>query len=139
MFTHPESLRFSTNPRDGGVFVFMRNFSKKSNTRFSQLRLHFFHDFSCSYFPKNSMRAKFNPESIDEMSMRARIAELATKLTWLKPCEAACYMNIGESTLWRLVGEGKIPSSKDSGNVRIARKDIDDYWLRRKRGDWQTE
>jgi excisionase family DNA binding protein len=48
-------------------------------------------------------------------------------------------MNIGESTLWRLVGEGKIPSSKDSGNVRIARKDIDDYWLRRKRGDWQTE
>ncbi len=79
------------------------------------------------------MTTKLNTEHLEEMILRAKIAEVAAKLTWLKPCEAACYMNIGESTLWRLVGAGTIPSSKDGGKVRIAKVDIDNYWVKRKR------
>jgi excisionase family DNA binding protein len=70
---------------------------------------------------------------IDKLAERARVSELAAKLTWLKPYEAACYMNVGESTLWRLIAEGTIPSCKDSGNVRILRTDIDAYWINRRR------
>lgn len=80
------------------------------------------------------MTTKLNADKLDEMALRARIAEIATKLTWLKPHEAACYMNIGESTLRRFLAEGAIPSSKDNGHVRIARADIDAYWVQRKRG-----
>ena len=48
-------------------------------------------------------------------------------------------MNIGESTLWKLLAEGALPSSKDGGNVRIGRTDIDTYWTKRKRGSGATE
>jgi len=70
---------------------------------------------------------------LERLEERAKVSELAAKLTWLKPYEAACYMNIGESTLWRLIAEGAINSCKDNGNVRILRSDIDTYWLNRKR------
>ncbi|MCC7518723.1 MAG: helix-turn-helix domain-containing protein [Verrucomicrobiae bacterium] len=80
------------------------------------------------------MTTKLTTGDLDDLTMKARIAENAARLTWLKPCEAACYMNIGESTLWKLLAEGTIPSSKAGGNVRIARTDIDAYWAKRRRG-----
>jgi len=79
------------------------------------------------------MTKRPNTEDLEEMALKARIAEHAAKLIWLKPYEAACYMNIGESTLWRLMAEGAIPSSKNRGHVRIERTDIDAYWSLRKR------
>lgn len=85
------------------------------------------------------MTTKLSTGDLNNLAVKARIAENAAKLTWLKPCEAACYMNIGESTLWKLLAEGAIPSSKDGGNVRIARVDIDDYWAKRRRGSAPTE
>ena len=68
------------------------------------------------------MTTKLTANDLDDLAVRARIAENAAKLTWLKPCEAACYMNIGESTLWKLLAEGALPSSKDGGNVRICQR-----------------
>jgi excisionase family DNA binding protein len=71
--------------------------------------------------------------NLQELETRAKVSELAAKLTWLKPYEAACYMNVGESTLWKLIADGTIPSCKDNGNVRILRSDIDAYWINRRR------
>ncbi len=45
------------------------------------------------------MKAKLNSEEIEDLALKARVAEYASKLTWLKPYEAACYGNMGESTL----------------------------------------
>ncbi len=70
---------------------------------------------------------------LEKLEARAKVSEMAAKLTWLKPYEASCYMNIGESTLWRLIADGTIPSCKDNGNVRILRSDIDAYWSNRRR------
>jgi excisionase family DNA binding protein len=74
------------------------------------------------------------PINLKKLEAKAKVSELAAKLTWLKPCEAACYMNVGESTLWKLIADGTIPSCKDNGNVRILRSDIDAYWTNRRRG-----
>jgi excisionase family DNA binding protein len=75
---------------------------------------------------------------LKELEERAKVSEYAAKLTWLKPHEAACYMNIGESTLWKLVSDGTIPSSKDRGIVRILRSDIDAYWINRRKSALAT-
>lgn len=85
------------------------------------------------------MRAKLTAEDLEDLALRARIAELAAKQTWLTVCEAACYGNFGESTLWKHIGDGSIPSSKDGGNVRLKRVDIDAYWAKRTRGSCTAE
>ncbi len=79
------------------------------------------------------MTIKLKAEYLEDLEVKAKVAELAAKLTSLKPYEAACYMNIGESTLWRLIADGTIASCKDNGNVRILRSDIDAYWSNRRR------
>ncbi len=75
-----------------------------------------------------------NAAELEILAAKSRVAELAAKLTWLTPFQAACYMGIGESTLWRLLHEGAISSSKVVGIVRITRADCDMYLNRGKRG-----
>lgn len=77
--------------------------------------------------------------NIETLERRAKIAEIASKLTYLRPCEAACYANVGESTLWQWISRGAIPSSKDGGNVRILRRDIDKFFAERRRGSTVSE
>lgn len=85
------------------------------------------------------MRAKLTTEDLENLALRSNIAGLAAKRPWLTVFEAACYMNIGESTLWKLLAEGALPSCKDGGNVRIARADIEAYWAKRRRGSATAE
>ncbi len=75
---------------------------------------------------------------LEALEVRARVSMLASNLTWLKPYEAACYMNIGESTLWKLIADGVIPFCKDNGNTRLLRSDIDTYWTARRSSGLST-
>ena len=70
---------------------------------------------------------------LEKLEHKARIAELASKLTWLRVHEAAAYLNMGQSKLWELVANGIMPSCKDEGGVVLKKKDLDKYWEQRKR------
>jgi excisionase family DNA binding protein len=77
--------------------------------------------------------------NIEALERKARIAELASKLTWLRIPEAAAYANIGQSKLYDLVSDGTIKSSKDDGGLVVHRQAIDDYWNARQRVSNQSE
>lgn len=79
---------------------------------------------------RNEMKTAINVEQLEK---KARVAELASKLTWLRVPEASNYANISESKFWDLISEKVIPSSKDNGAVVIRRQDIDRYWEKRRR------
>lgn len=71
---------------------------------------------------------------VEKLELHARIAEAASKLTWLKVPVAAVYAGISETKMWDLVHAITIPSSKDEGgSIIINRSDIDAYWRERRR------
>jgi hypothetical protein len=70
---------------------------------------------------------------MERLEKKARVAELASKLTWLRVPEAAAYANMGESKMWELISQRLIASSKDEGGVVINRLDIDKYYKLRRR------
>jgi excisionase family DNA binding protein len=71
--------------------------------------------------------------NIEALEQKARIAELASRLTWLRIPEAAAYANMGQSKLYDLVNEGTIDSCKDDGTLVVHRRDIDKYYEDRRR------